>query len=122
MSKFVSEKIRMKSGARLAAVQATYMAAFSGLSVDEVVYAGALYGEENTSYYLYNEDIENLWWTSSLSKSNENAFYPFLVDTNGELVDDVEGTLYRNFRPVISLSRNVTVTGSGTSEDPYAVN
>ncbi len=37
MSKFVSEKIRKKSGARLAAVQATYMAAFSGLSVDEVV-------------------------------------------------------------------------------------
>ena len=99
-----------------------YTSKIGVLSVDEVVYAGALYGEENTSYYLYNEDIENLWWTSSLSKSNENAFYPFLVDTNGELVDDVEGTLYRNFRPVISLSRNVTVTGSGTSEDPYVVN
>lgn len=37
MAKFVSEKIRKKSGARLAAVQAAYMAAFSGLSVDEVV-------------------------------------------------------------------------------------
>jgi N utilization substance protein B len=37
MAKFVSEKIRKKSGARLAAVQATYMCAFSGLSVDEVI-------------------------------------------------------------------------------------
>jgi len=37
MAKFVSEKIRKKSGARLAAVQATYMAAFSDLSVDEVI-------------------------------------------------------------------------------------
>lgn len=37
MAKFVSEKIRKKSGARLAAVQATYMAAFTDLSVDEVV-------------------------------------------------------------------------------------
>lgn len=37
MAKFVSEKIRKKSGARLAAVQAAYMAAFSGLSVDEVI-------------------------------------------------------------------------------------
>ena len=37
MAKFVSEKIRKKSGARLAAVQAAYMAAFSGVSVDEVV-------------------------------------------------------------------------------------
>ena len=37
MTKFVSEKIRMKSGARLAAVQATYMIEFGQLSVDEVV-------------------------------------------------------------------------------------
>lgn len=37
MAKYVSEKIRKKSGARLAAVQAAYMAAFSGLGVDEVI-------------------------------------------------------------------------------------
>ena len=37
MVKFVSEKIRKKSGARLACVQAVYMTAFSGLSVDEVI-------------------------------------------------------------------------------------
>lgn len=37
MVKFVSEKIRKKSGARLAAVQAVYMVSFSGLSVDEVI-------------------------------------------------------------------------------------
>jgi N utilization substance protein B len=37
MVKFVSEKIRKKSGARLASVQAVYMAAFSGHSVDEVI-------------------------------------------------------------------------------------
>ncbi len=37
MVKFVSEKIRKKSGARLAAVQATYMVAFSELNVDEVI-------------------------------------------------------------------------------------
>lgn len=37
MAKFISEKIKMKSGARLAAVQATYMIAYGQLSVDEVV-------------------------------------------------------------------------------------
>ena len=37
MAKYVSEKIKMKSGARLAAVQARYMAAFGQLSVDEVI-------------------------------------------------------------------------------------
>ena len=92
------------------------------LSVDEIVFAGALYGEENTDYYLYNEEIDNLWWTSSLSKNDDDNFYPFLVNENGELVDNINGSLYRNFRPVISLNRNVTVSGSGTVDDPYIVN
>ncbi|MBQ2810771.1 MAG: transcription antitermination factor NusB [Alphaproteobacteria bacterium] len=37
MTKFVSEKIRRKSGARLASVQATYMIAFGQLPVDSVI-------------------------------------------------------------------------------------
>lgn len=37
MTKYVSEKIRRKSGARLAAVQAAYMIAYGQLPVDEVV-------------------------------------------------------------------------------------
>lgn len=37
MSKFVSPKIKMKSGARLAAVQANYMIALGQLPVDEVI-------------------------------------------------------------------------------------
>lgn len=37
MTKFISPKIKMKSGARLAAVQANYMIAFGGLPVDVVV-------------------------------------------------------------------------------------
>ena len=37
MTKFVSKKIRRKSGARLAAVQATYMIAYGQLPVDAVV-------------------------------------------------------------------------------------
>ncbi len=37
MSKFVSQKIRQKSGARLAAVQAVYMASYGELGVDEVI-------------------------------------------------------------------------------------
>ena len=37
MAKFVSEKIKMRTSARLAAVQATYMAAYGQLPVDEVI-------------------------------------------------------------------------------------
>ena len=91
------------------------------LTVDEVVFAGGLYGEENTDYYLYNEEIDNLWWTISLSKEENDTFYPFLVNETGEIVDNISGSLYRGFRPVISLNRNVLVSGSGTIDDPYVV-
>lgn len=37
MAKFVSTKIRKKSSARLAAVQAVYMASFGDLPIDEVI-------------------------------------------------------------------------------------
>ncbi|MBP5616153.1 MAG: transcription antitermination factor NusB [Alphaproteobacteria bacterium] len=37
MTKFVSQKIRQKSGARLAAVQAVYMASFGQTNVDAVI-------------------------------------------------------------------------------------
>ena len=37
MAKFVSEKIKMRTSARLAAVQATYMIAYGQLPVDEVI-------------------------------------------------------------------------------------
>ena len=37
MAKFISEKIKMKSEARLAAVQATYMIEYGQLPVDEVI-------------------------------------------------------------------------------------
>lgn len=37
MTKFVSKKIRRKSGARLASVQATYMIAYGQLPVDNVI-------------------------------------------------------------------------------------
>lgn len=91
------------------------------LTADEVVYAGGVYDEENTAYYLYNSEIESAWWVSSLSNSDGDDYYPFVVGSNGDLNDDASGTLYRSLRPVISLNRTVKVTGTGTSTDPYVV-
>ena len=91
------------------------------ITADEVIYAGGIYDEENTAYYLYNSEIETAWWTSSLSKGEDDEFYPFVVGSDGNLIDDVNGTLYRALRPVISLDRTVKVTGTGTSIDPYVV-
>ena len=53
MTKFVSGKIRRKSGARLAAVQATYMIAYGQLPVDEVIKD---FTEGKVGRYVIEED------------------------------------------------------------------
>ena len=100
----------------------SFISRIGTLTVDEIVYAGALYDEENTNYYLYNSEIENLWWTSSLARKDDSSIYPFLVSPNGSLTESVASTLYRAVRPVINLSRNTKVSGTGTLTDPYVVN
>ena len=100
----------------------SFISRIGTLMVDEIVYAGALYDEENTNYYLYNSEIENLWWTSSLARKDDSSIYPFLVSPNGSLTESVASTLYRAVRPVINLSRNTKVSGTGTLTDPYTVN
>ena len=106
MAKFVSEKIRKKSGARLAAVQAAYMCAFSGLSVDEVIedfksgavgrYAieeDALTGEHTVEL----EDIDKPYFESLVrgvhtkKESLENALRTYLKD--GSAYDHMNTTL-----------------------------
>ena len=100
----------------------SFISRIGTLMVDEIVYAGALYDEENTNYYLYNSEIDNLWWTSSLARKDDSSIYPFLVSPNGSLTESVASTLYRAVRPVINLSRNTKVSGTGTLTDPYTVN
>lgn len=100
----------------------SFISRIGTLTVDEIVYAGALYDEENTNYYLYNSEIDNLWWTSSLARKDDSSIYPFLVSPNGSLTESVASTLYRAVRPVINLSRNTKVSGTGTLTDPYTVN
>lgn len=100
----------------------SFISRIGTLTVDEIVYAGALYDEENTNYYLYNSEIDNLWWTSSLARKDDSSIYPFLVSPNGSLTESVASTLYRGVRPVINLSRNTKVSGTGTLTDPYTVN
>ena len=106
MAKFVSEKIRKKSGARLAAVQAAYMSAFSGLSVDEVIedfksgavgrYAieeDALTGEHTVEL----EEIDKPYFESLVrgvhakKESLENALRTYLKD--GSAYDHMNTTM-----------------------------
>ena len=92
------------------------------LSIDEVIYAGASVNKSNEEYYLYNKDISSMWYTLSASKGSENSLNLFMVNTNGVILTDVAGNLYRSVRPVINLIKNIEVTGDGTIDNPYVIN
>ncbi len=94
------------------------------ITADEVVLAGGFGGatNSNSSYYLYNNAYYWLMTPSYLvsdsivgSHAGVFAMYP-------------DGNLYHNWgnntfgvRPVINLSADVTITGTGTMSDPYVV-
>ena len=86
------------------------------ITADEVAYAGGTPETENISFYLYTGQD---YWTVSPYYYNEMPRV-FSVYSNGVLNN---GNLYsiRGVRPVINLSADVTLTGSGTATDPYVV-
>ena len=91
------------------------------LSYDEVVYAGGYPWQPNSNYYLNNPAIH--WWTMSPAGFAYGSSYVWHVVNTGNLI----GNLYvRNgksivVRPVIILTADTLVTGSGTSSDPFVV-
>ncbi|MBD8923617.1 hypothetical protein EGR52_09450 [bacterium] len=89
------------------------------MTADEVSLAGGS-NVANTSYYLYNENIKTSYYTMTASSINA-TFNPFVVNADGSLVSDVSGTLLRGVRPVINITKNAKVSGSGTYDDPYTI-
>lgn len=61
----------------------------------------------------------NYWWTlSSYAGSSDNVFY---VHSGGKIADITANNTYGAVRPVVYLSSNVTLSGSGTSSNPYTI-
>ena len=88
------------------------------ISADEVVMAGGVYGQTNTSYYLHNNQY---YWTMSpylFSGIYAGAFY---VRSNGDLHYNNVSSTSTGVRPVINLTSDVTLSGTGTASDPYIV-
>ncbi len=88
------------------------------ITADEVVFAGGKGVTNNTSYYLYTG--QNYWTMSPYYFYSAGYVYVFCVGSSGNLgngsVANASGV-----RPVINLSADVKVTGSGTSSDPFVV-
>ena len=88
------------------------------ISADEVAYAGGVYGQNNTSYYLYTNSY---YWTMSPYTFYGTA-YVFYVGYNGDLVNIHVDWTVPGVRPVINLKANVQITsGNGSSSNPYVI-
>ncbi len=88
------------------------------ITSDEAVMAGASWSSGNSSYYLYTG--QNYWTMSPYDFSSDGGAYVFYVYSNGQLNGNWVTSTY-GVRPVINLSADVKVTGSGTSSDPFVV-
>ncbi len=107
---------------------------FGLMTADEVAFAGGVYGTNNPKayYYLAQDGTSSItgtswWWTMSPS---------FFSSTNHAVVFRVGGSSYPGYlsnaanvnlshvvRPVISLKKEVLVTGgNGSANSPYEIN
>ncbi len=92
------------------------------LSADEVVFAGASTNIPNSSYYLYNKDIQGNYVTnSSYSVNSANNVAMINVMSNGAFGDGILINNISYVRPVINVSISAKVKGSGTLKDPYII-
>ena len=87
------------------------------ITYDEVVYAGGYYSKANSNYYLYNKIS---YWTMSPVGVNRDNASAWDVYSLGYLSLNYVRTAYL-IRTVLNLKPDVSVTGSGTSTDPYVV-
>ena len=87
------------------------------ITADEVVMGGLPWSGSTTSNYLYTGQH---YWTMSPRGFSSSGAFVFIVNSGGYLdYSSVDNTWC--VRPVINLSADVKVTGSGTSSDPFVV-
>ena len=85
------------------------------LTADEVVFAGYAHIYQNDAVYLLENTGNEAWWTMSPFQNN----MVFCVSYGNVTFNDFYSSA--GVRPSIALNSDVTVTGSGISEDPYIV-
>lgn len=99
------------------------------ITADEAIYAGGVATETNTSYYLYTG---SWYWTMTPSVFNTTYAVEYSIEDDGDVnyawTVSSDWNLRKGVvnssggvRPVINLSSDVEITGSGTSSDPYVV-
>ena len=89
------------------------------ISADEAMFAGIpIWNNSSPSNYLCSEEY---YWTMSPSFFEGISAYVFNIDSSGSLVDNYYVNRTHSVRPVINLRADVSLTGSGTTSDPFKV-
>ena len=87
------------------------------ITIDEILFAGGVIGDIS-NFYLKNG--ESAYWMMSPAGFRNNYAYAWHVNGAG-YTDSSYVNLTTGVRPVINLSADTLVTGSGTGSDPYIV-
>ena len=92
------------------------------LTIDEIVFAGAVRYTANTTFYLYENASGSQWWSLTPGfYSGAGRVWGYI--NGGEYVSNIAITTNGALRPAISLKNITTISkGTGTSSDPYIIN
>ena len=88
------------------------------VTADEIALAGEVWGKNNTNFYLFSGDY---YWTMTPSNFNDGIAYVFHTGSIGGRGGDGDVKDRFGVRPVINLKADVTLSGTGTSTDPYVI-
>ena len=89
------------------------------LTADEIAFAGSIAYTYNSSTYLQENTGTNSWWSLSPIFFDGSAAFIWYV-AQSDLFNGYVGSYY-GVRPAISLISSTSITGNGTSDNPYKV-
>ena len=90
------------------------------VTYDETIYAGGWYYVSELSYPYYLNSGSSYWTMSPGGFDNSYNANAWFVDSDGNAYSIFVNRTY-GVRPVLILSADTLVSGSGTSSDPYIV-
>ena len=90
------------------------------LTADEIAFSGSIAYTYNRSTYLQENTGTTWWWSLSPSHFGGDGAYVWRVGSGSLEVYIVFSD--RGLRPAISLISSTSVTGNGTSDNPYIIN
>jgi len=90
-------------------------------NVNDIIYSGGVFGEENTSYYM--NVGRNYWLMTPYSYDTSEGVSMTFVDSDGAInIDKLAENSKYIVIPVVSIkSTSVVKSGDGTSSNPYII-